>query len=121
MPLQREVLDAWLAPGDDPEASAENLNAYAWALLTYEVPGLQDPARALEFAKRACEREAARGGSMLWAYLDTLALAQHRSGDTGAAVATQKRALERMPAGADEGVRQRLAEYEAALEDGSGD
>jgi hypothetical protein len=57
-----------------------------------------------------------RGGEQLGYVVDTLALAQHRTGDTAAAVETQRRALSLMPEGADPGIATRLAEYEAALE-----
>jgi tetratricopeptide (TPR) repeat protein len=117
LPLQREALERAFAQwaGDDP--SAELLNEFAWVLLIAEFEGLQDPERALALARRACERAEAEAGAELWQYLDTLALALHGTGDTAAAVATQRRALELTPEDADSGVRARLAEYEAALGD----
>jgi hypothetical protein len=48
-------------------------------------------------------------------YLDSLAAAQHQTGDTSAALDTQRRALELMPEGADPEMAERLSEYEAAL------
>jgi hypothetical protein len=72
--------------------------------------------RALGYSRRACAAEEAAGGGNLWQYLDTLALAQHQTGDTAAAVETQKRALSLMPADHAERaeMEKRLADYEAA-------
>ncbi|MHC5003328.1 MAG: hypothetical protein ACYTJ0_09405, partial [Planctomycetota bacterium] len=50
-------------------------------------------------------------------YLDTLALAQHRTGATAAAVETLRRSIALGPEGEDRSDRaERLAEYEAALD-----
>ena len=93
-----------------------HLDEGAWTLLTNDIEELRDPARALGFARRACTLEEAAGGKELWSYLDTLALAQHRSGDTGAAVQTQRRAISLIPKeNGDPDMPKRLAEYEAAL------
>jgi eukaryotic-like serine/threonine-protein kinase len=67
-----------------------------------------------KLAEEAC-RDEERAGTELWRYLDTLALAQHMTGDTAAAVATQQRALDLMPDGADPEMADRLVEYQAAL------
>jgi tetratricopeptide (TPR) repeat protein len=100
-----------------PTATASNLNACAWLLLTVEPASLQDPAAALPFAERACSTERAAGGAELWQYLDTLALAQHRTGAPTAAARSQREAISLVPA-AGEGYRaemqERLAQYEAA-------
>jgi len=48
-------------------------------------------------------------------YLDTLAPAQHKTGDTAAAIKTQKRAIQMAGENADSEMRSRLAEYQAAL------
>jgi len=119
LPLQRQVLERTFAEraGDDP--SAEALDEYARTLLTTDVEGLRDPVRALDLASRACERAETEQEAQLWQYLDTLALAQHTIGDNAAAVATQRRALALMPEGANPEMSERLAEYEAALEDDS--
>ncbi len=54
------------------------------------------------------------------AYLDTLALAQHLTGDTAVAIETQKKALLLLPAEAGRGPYEAaLAKFEAALEDES--
>ncbi len=93
------------------------LNACAWILLTVEPGALQDPAAALPLAQRACDAERARSGPSLWEYLDTLALALHRTGDSAAAARAQREAIDGIPP-AGEPYRaqmlQRLAEYEAA-------
>lgn len=116
LPLRRELLDLQTADADKPDANAWTLNDAAWKLLTYDIEELRDPARALAYARRACAAEEAVGGGRLRAYLDTLALAQHRTGDTAAAVETQRRAMGLTPPGqAERGeMASRLAEYEAA-------
>ncbi len=50
------------------------------------------------------------------AILDTLALAQHLTGDTATAIETQRRVVELLPA--DESLAETLARYEAALQPG---
>jgi eukaryotic-like serine/threonine-protein kinase len=114
LPLQRELLDLQLALADEVNASAKVLNSAAWDLLTVETEDLRDPERALGFAKRACALADKEGGEPNPNHLDTLALAQHRTGDTRAAIETQKRALALIPEGADPEMTERLAEYEAA-------
>jgi Flp pilus assembly protein TadD len=47
-------------------------------------------------------------------YLDSLALAQHMTGDTAAAVATQQRAIELAPD--NDKLKATLSTYESALE-----
>ncbi len=100
--------------GERPQA----LNDYARDLLTIEAPDLRDPAAALPLAERACALAEERGTYGSWNYLDTLALAQHRSGDTAKAIETQRRALGLIPPEYHQQrkeMEQRLAEYEAAL------
>jgi eukaryotic-like serine/threonine-protein kinase len=116
LPLQRERLELQVASAEDEGASAAALNDAAWTLLTFENESLRDPERALSLAERACALEERAGSDTLWTSLDTLALAQHLTGDTAAAIATQQRAFELMPEGADPGMAGRLAEYEAAAE-----
>jgi len=94
------------------------LNEYAWDLLTIEAPDLREPATALPLAERACALAEERGTYGRWNYLDTLALAQHMTGDTAKAIETQKRALDLIPPEYHQQHKeqeQRLAEYEAAL------
>ena len=117
VPLWREALALQIAAADAPNASPQELNNTAQTLLKQEIEQIYDPARALAYAPRACAKEEAIGGVTLWRFLGTLALAQHRTGDTAAAVATQKRAIALMPdPSADPRMAERLAEYEAALE-----
>ena len=117
LPLQRDLLGLQVARGDAVDATDSVLNGTAWTLLTIENENLRDPARALGFAKRACALAEESGSPQLWAYLDTLALAQHQTGDSQAAIANQKRAIALMPAGVDPEMATRLAGYEAAVKD----
>jgi len=94
------------------------LNEYARDLLTIEAPDLRDPAAALPLAERACALAEERGTYGLWKYLDTLALAQHRTGDTAKAIETQKRALGLIPPEYHQQrkeLEERLTEYETAF------
>lgn len=99
------------------------LNGVANALLTPEYEQLGDPDKALVYARRACILEEGSGGNALWKYLDTLALAQHRTGDTAKAIETQRRAIWLIPES--EGVATQeefaanLRTYEAALPEGA--
>ena len=95
--LWRELQEFQLARGEDPKASAKVLNRAAWDLLTNEHAELHDPARALRFAERACAKGEAIARGALWMYLDTLALTQHLTGDTPAAIETEKKALSLVP------------------------
>jgi tetratricopeptide (TPR) repeat protein len=115
LPLYRELLDLQLAAAEGQNARADTINDAAWVLLTHDFEELRDPALALRLAGRACHMEEESSGANLWGHLDTLALAQHRTGDTAAALDTQRRALELMPEGADPEMAERLATYEAAL------
>ncbi len=72
-----------------PNASANDMNGYAWELLTCVVHDLRDPVTALEFAKKAV----AAGNEQNPAILDTLALAQQMNGDIAAAIETQTKAV----------------------------
>ncbi len=94
------------------------LNDYAGDLLTIEAPDLRDPAAALPLAERACALAEERGTYGRWNYLDTLALAQHITGDTAKAIETEKRALAMLPPEYHQQRKEfedRLAEFEAAL------
>jgi tetratricopeptide (TPR) repeat protein len=122
LPLWRELIDLRAASAESLDADANTLNNTAWDLLTHDIEQVRDPERALGYAERACALEEAAGGTRLWTYLDTLALAQHRTDDTAAAVATQQRAISLMPSSdADPEMHDRLAEYEAALAASEGD
>jgi tetratricopeptide (TPR) repeat protein/tRNA A-37 threonylcarbamoyl transferase component Bud32 len=117
LPLVRELFTLQTAAAEAPDADANTLNEVAWTLLTYDIEELRDPTRALAYSQRACDSEEAAGGGNLWKWLDTLALARQRIGDTAAAVETQRRALSLMaPDHADRAdYEKRLAEYEAAI------
>jgi tetratricopeptide (TPR) repeat protein len=121
----REMMSALVqrrvAAAEAPGADAGALNEAAWLLVTAGTAAsflaeFRDPPRALAFAERACAMVEATGSDELWSFLVTLALAQHRTGDTASAVATHRRALELMPDDADPELADRLAECEAALE-----
>ena len=119
--LIRQLVDRETAAADRPNADADTLNAAAMTLLTIGVEEVRDPARALGYAIRACALEEAAGGEDLWPCLDILAAAQHMTGDSAAAVETQKRVIELAPPGADTSeFERRLVIYEAALAAGGG-
>ncbi len=115
--VHRELLDYQLTAAEAADASAITLNDIALMLLTHEIESLRDPKRALVYAQRACELKEPVGGGDIWSYLDTLAMAQHKTGDTGAAVETQKQAVSLFPDGDSQraDAMRRLDEYEAAL------
>ena len=88
-------------------------NLYAWTLLTCRPPSLRDPQAALGFALQANETTAFENP----AYLDTLALAYHLTGDPVAAVETQGKAISLLPDDADRTeYEEHLAEFKAALQ-----
>ena len=100
--------------GETPQV----LNDYARDLLTIEARDLRDPAGALPLAERACVLAEERGTYGRWNYLDTLALAQHCTGDTAKAIETQRRALGLIPPEYHQQRKefeQRLAEWGAKL------
>ena len=111
-PLLKELLEQLRPQVESEEAQASVLNDAAW-VLTRDIESVRDAARALDYAQRACAIEEAAGGGTLWEYLVTLALAQHQTGDTVAAIATQRRAVEIKPDRNE--LKEALAEYEAAL------
>ncbi len=117
LPLLREMLELGCAAADMPDATALVLDEAALNLLMFDDEELCDPDRALRYAQRACAAEEAAGGGSLWSYLDTLALAQYMTGNTAAAVETQKRAISLAPDGTDLAAHEmRLAQYQAVLE-----
>ncbi|MEE9128917.1 MAG: protein kinase [Phycisphaerales bacterium] len=87
-------------------AASRELNKYARTLLTVEPADLRDPETALRLARQA----SAMRDNANHAFLDTLALAQHLTGDTAAAIETEKKALSLLPADAPG-----RGDYEAAL------
>ena len=83
--------------------------------LTCEPADLRDPETALRLARDACDMtDNANPG-----YLDTLALAQHLTGDTPAAIETEKKALSLLPPDAPGrgDYEAALARFEAALKE----
>ncbi len=116
LPVLRDLLGHLAPQIEGPDASAIPLHLVAW-VLTREIEEIHDPGRALDYAQRACDLREAMGGGASWSLLDTLALAQHKTGNTAAAVETQKQAVSLIPDDdfqrAD--AEQRLDEYEAAL------
>jgi tetratricopeptide (TPR) repeat protein len=114
-PLVRALQEARQRRADRPGASALDKNELAWDLLTCEPADLRDPETALRLAGDACAMtDNANPG-----YLDTLALAQHRTGDTPAAIETEKKALSLLPPDASlrAELEATLARFEAALEE----
>ena len=118
--LEREWIDVTRPRLENKDATAKELNHFAWHLVTIEPAELRDPAAAMHYAGRACAAAERAGDSELYSYLDTLALAQRLTGDTAKALETQKRAVSLMPKNALAATRteieQRLVEYEAALD-----
>ncbi len=113
-PLVRALKAAWQRQANRPEASPDDKNDFAWFLLTCEPTDLRDPDTALPLAHDAC----AMTDNANPAFLDTLALAQHLTGDTPGAIETQQKALLLLPqdAGGRSGYEAALARYEAARE-----
>jgi eukaryotic-like serine/threonine-protein kinase len=116
--LFRELLLIETASAEESDADAMTLNSAAWTLLTNDVVEIRDPIRGLAFAERACAIEEASGGSALWMYLDTLALAQHLTGDNESAIASFRRAMTMIPEGGYPEMHAILAKYEKALNEG---
>ncbi len=87
--LRLQMLRIRKARADAREATAVELNDYAWDLLTIEPSRLRDPASALLYAKRAVELSQGNDPAIL----DTLAWAYHSTGDQAQAIMTEERAL----------------------------
>jgi len=82
----REAVDRMVE--QKPE-DADELNGISWWLATWPVPAMRDPARAVELARKAVEREPKNG-----AYWGTLGVADYRAGDWGRAVEDLERSRE---------------------------
>ena len=118
--LNSERLSMLRARAEAGDASAGDLNEYAWLLLTIEPEDLRDPDVALEFARRA--NDLTNYDNAL--YLDTLALAYHMTGDTPRSLETQQEALSLLTANQESHrpeMEANLAKYIAALEPGAED
>ena len=112
--LERELFHRWLAPSNDAKARASTLNRASWRLLTHQYEELQDPARARKLMERAMAIAGVERDPQYFAYLDTLAQALHRTGDTKRAVEMQRRALALAPEKEKPAFRARLEGYESA-------
>ena len=89
----RASLDLLRAQADAPEAAASRLTEYAWLLLVAQPQDLRDAATALDYARRALDRDRGRHPDSL----AVLAVAQYQTGDVDAAVVTARRAYDFVP------------------------
>jgi hypothetical protein len=105
----RRTAEALLkAAGDDPD----ELNNYAWALLTDERFKNRNAALALLLSQKSNELT----GHKNWMFVDTLALAYFQKGDVKAAVELERKALELVGKNRRRGeVEEALRRFEAAL------
>jgi tetratricopeptide (TPR) repeat protein len=94
--LYRQALAQLPSTPGQADASRHALFTVAW-ILTRDNDELQDPVRAVEFARRAVELAEAENARNTYRMLDLLAAAHHQSGDTAAAVETQRRAIDALP------------------------
>jgi tetratricopeptide (TPR) repeat protein len=95
--LFRELIAAMIKQAEQTDATSAQLYDAAAMLAELAPLELQEPARALRYAKRACEL-ADPASPDYWKFLAALALTQHATGDAAAAVETQKRVLQLMAA-----------------------
>ncbi len=126
--VYRDLLDHLTVDADDDSASPMELATVAWVHLR-PIDEIHNPSRALRFAERAVELVQSRGGAprnpQFHRMLDTLASAQHQTGDTITAVETERLAI----ASVRDTVQlellgeyqSRLEAYEAALADPAAD
>jgi tetratricopeptide (TPR) repeat protein len=110
-----EAIELMRAVAERPGAGPYEWNVYADILLKSEIERLREPAKALDLALRASRATQETNPT----FLDTLAWAYFRTGDTAAAVRTERKALSLVPAGnaLGQGLRseleQGLAQFEA--------
>ena len=90
--------------------SSKILNNLAWLLVTCDDQSLRNPARALEYARRAAETEPAPH------ILDTLAESYYANGDIDQAIETEQEALQLLPDNRDYYEKQ-LDKFKKALRD----
>ncbi len=88
-PYVAEFLEVTGRLSQRSEATALDLNNYAWALLTCEPADLRDPVAALPLAKKAVEMSGGENATLL----DTLALAYKMTSDIDKAIETQRQAV----------------------------
>jgi len=120
----RDLVELGLS-GVETATQPRTLNDAAWLLLENRYQEYRDPQRALPLAQRACRMARRYNDEGIWMCLDTLALAQHRTGDNDAAIRTEQDALRCLPD--DVGPEQRralkstLEKYESAAEAAPGE
>jgi tetratricopeptide (TPR) repeat protein len=116
-PYVRTTIEGARRTAEAPGASADDKNTCAWNLLTCDPADLRDPETALRLARQA----SAMTNYASPPILDTLALAQHLTGDTAAAIETEKKALSLLPADspARGDYEAAIARFEATFEDES--
>jgi non-specific serine/threonine protein kinase/serine/threonine-protein kinase len=113
-PIAARLLHLYKTQADSPTATATDLNAYAWALLTTPAQQLRQPPSALSYAERATELSGGKDAGIL----DTLAKAYFLTANPVQAVATQEKALALLPPDAPDrkSFEATLAEYKTALQ-----
>jgi tetratricopeptide (TPR) repeat protein len=90
-----DVLESYRTRATGPNASVKAVADYAWELLTCPAEELRDPQEALVLATRVVTATNETDADKL----DTLALAQHMTGDSEPAARTQQKALDLLPPG----------------------
>ena len=112
-----EAIELMRAVAERPGAGPYEWNDYANALMKSEIESLQQPAKALELALRATRATKESNPT----FLDTLAWAYFRNGDTPSAIRTERQALSLVPAsnalgqGLRSEIEQGLAQFETTL------
>jgi non-specific serine/threonine protein kinase/serine/threonine-protein kinase len=111
-PFTQQLIETLREAAEDQAADAVAKNAYAWLALTCEPSDVRDAESALRIALEANEMtDFANAG-----YLDTLALAYHRVGNSEKAIETQREAISLLPEGTDRSdYEKHLGEFEAAF------
>jgi tetratricopeptide (TPR) repeat protein len=102
----QEALRLLQLTSDKPGAGPIEWNEYADALLKTDPPELRNPAKALQLATNAVSATQRRNPF----FLDTLAWAYFRTGDSAKAVETERDALQLVPADAKGGLHDELAQ-----------
>ncbi|MEE8467177.1 MAG: hypothetical protein V3T22_01900, partial [Planctomycetota bacterium] len=113
-PLLETIIGNSLEGARAEGATADEMNNCAWLLLTCEPADLRDPRTALALALDANDLSGHRDP----AFLDTLALAYHLTGDTAKAIEIERRAISFLPPGESDlraELEPALARFEAAL------
>ena len=93
--LYRKLLQRLPKEVGDQRAGPFALFAVAW-VHTRDHPDVNDPARAVDFARRAVDKARADSEN-LHMFLDTLALGLHQTGATAEAIETERRAIACIP------------------------